>query len=155
MKDITQTAGTSSRTALQIKAARIGRYYALHDYAEAKARSKRGSDVGEPAADRGKALARMAEQAIERAHALENGLADERPTTQTDALILAGWVRMLALQLHDGTPEATSLVQIVDRLVSFLEAGAETSLAALGLKAWIGTRAVHPRDPMEDEDAPL
>jgi hypothetical protein len=129
-------------TPIQTKAARIGRYYALHDYAEAEA----WSDSGKADAEWEETLEAVAEQAQTKAHALEDTMTGERPTTRVDALILAGWARNLAGSIDgdpanpQSEPDLIRLYQTLDNIVRFLEADTGTTLAALGLRAWASAK---------------
>jgi hypothetical protein len=125
-------------TPIQAKAKRIGRYYNLHDHAEAEAYSTAGkiSSVWE------KTLDMVAEEAQTRAHALEDSLANDKPATLVDVLILAAWARNLASNI-DTDPsrpqserDVTWLYRAVDTIVHYLEAHTGKSLDTLGLKAW-------------------
>jgi hypothetical protein len=125
---------TTAATPIQTKAAKIGRYWTLLNYAEARARRERERRArrgeGPKVLETVKALDAVACQAGDRACAIEDSLAGERPTTRVDALILAGWARHIARMIQaDADPadehrtqEAGALVQIVHRLVRFLEA---------------------------------
>jgi hypothetical protein len=124
-------------SAIRAKAAQIGRLYALGNDADRERRQGGRADAP---------LEAVADQAWRRANELEDSLAADVPQGPIDALILAGWARVLALHVQDGTPEATALAQVTDRLVTFLENDAGTSLEALGLKAWARTRRKEIRD---------
>jgi hypothetical protein len=143
-------------TPIQAKAVQIGRYYQLHDLTEVEA----WSDAGKSDSLWEKTLETVGDEAIKRAHALEDSLAKDKPTTLIDALILAAQARNLAGAIDEATLEGTSkrdllwVRQIVDNITRFLEASTGKGLEALGLSAW-GDWGEDERREIEREAAPL
>jgi hypothetical protein len=134
----TETPVTRSTTAIQDKALEIGRCYALHDHAEEAAWSEAAKAEPEWA----EKLEAVAEEAEKRAHALEDSLAKDRPTTLVDALIMVSWARTMVSSVATDPTDPQSernlsgIRKALEGVARFLAADTSTRLDALGLAAW-------------------